>query len=338
MKKLIRVLIFVVLASAAWGQVFQGTFPTTNTITASGSSCTTYNNNAGVCDVAQLPPGTATSASITLSGTWAATIQFEQSADFQNTWTAVNCIPQPPAAAVSSATANGTWVCPTSAMSHLRARASAYTSGVANALIFPAIAGGGTVGANSGVAGSIPNYPAGGGSTLLAPDPFFSSNNAGILSLGGAGAANNGAISYFGQTSGSISVGCSNATCTQWGGNFVINVGKVTTSGNCGANGTAANPSVASCTAASTGTVSCNVAASAGTCTINTTQTTANSVISITPGNFGTGGTGRLAGVTCNVATLTGAFVSAIAAGTSFTITLPTFTTNPLCFTYVIND
>lgn len=101
---------------------------------------------------------------------------------------------------------------------------------------------------------------------------------------------------------------------------------------NCAGVGTAANPSVASCVAASAGAVSCATNASAGTCTVNTTIVTANSeIILIEVASENT----RL-GVTCNTTVTTGAIVSAKAAGTSFTITLPVFTTNPMCFDYLV--
>lgn len=202
----------------------------------------------------------------------------------------------------------------------------------------PSGAGNGTVTANNVVAGAMAIYPAAAASTTVSPDTAISSNNAGILTIGVAGAANSGSINYLGSASGNIQMGCTNATCTQWGGNNVINAGKYTTNGNCAAAGTAANPSVVTCAAATSGSVACNVAASAGTCQINSTQLTANSVVTIQQGNLGTGGTGRIGATTCNTVTVGGAFVSGITAGSNFVITLPVFTTNPMCFTYVIMD
>lgn len=106
------------------------------------------------------------------------------------------------------------------------------------------------------------------------------------------------------------------------------------TKANCSANGTAANPSVVTCTAAASGTVSCDVASSAGTCTINTTAVTANSNILVT---FTAAANTRLS-VTCNTSPTFGAVptVSAISAGTSFTINVPTIVTNPVCLSYMI--
>lgn len=104
---------------------------------------------------------------------------------------------------------------------------------------------------------------------------------------------------------------------------------------NCAANGTAANPSVVSCTAASAGSFSCSTSASTGTCTVNTTAVTANSEIFITGRNDATTGT-RL-GVTCNTGISTVLpEIATVVAATSFTINLGTFASNPECFSYYI--
>jgi hypothetical protein len=106
------------------------------------------------------------------------------------------------------------------------------------------------------------------------------------------------------------------------------------TNTNCAASGTAANPSVVSCSAAPAGIVFCDVAASAGTCTVNTTAVTANSVISITP----SAADGTLLSVTCNTAMTFGTapILSAKVVATSFTINMPTVVTNGVCFEYSI--
>jgi hypothetical protein len=105
----------------------------------------------------------------------------------------------------------------------------------------------------------------------------------------------------------------------------------------CAANGTAANPSVVTCSAAPAGMFSCSTSASTGTCQVNTTAVTANSQILITQ-NQADGGASQL-NVTCN----TGLDLAAAApvlktksAGASFTINLGTVTTNPACFEYLI--
>jgi hypothetical protein len=104
---------------------------------------------------------------------------------------------------------------------------------------------------------------------------------------------------------------------------------------NCSAVGTAANPSVASCTAAPAGSFSCATNASTGTCVVNTTAVTANSEIFITQRSDTV--TGTKLGVTCNV-TLTTVIpeITAVTAATSFTINLGTIAANPECFSYFI--
>lgn len=103
---------------------------------------------------------------------------------------------------------------------------------------------------------------------------------------------------------------------------------------NCAAVGTAASPSVASCSAAPAGAFSCATNASAATCTINTTAVTANSVIIVQE----VASEGTRLSVTCNTApTVTPSILLASkSAGVSFTINMPTITTNPACFDYWI--
>ena len=105
----------------------------------------------------------------------------------------------------------------------------------------------------------------------------------------------------------------------------------IATTTHCAGAGTAANPSVASCSAAPSGFFSCATNASTGTCQVNTTAVTANSVIQIQPDST----LGTALSVTCNTTAdsgLTSPRVSARSAGTSFTITMGTYSTNPECF------
>jgi hypothetical protein len=183
------------------------------------------------------------------------------------------------------------------------------------------IANGGT-NATSAVAGQVPNST--------------SSSAAGWSSQPtlGANGGTAGAITYAGSTSSSVTVGCApTTTCGNYGGGSTnAQFAKYNTATNCGANGTAANPSVVSCGSAGAGSFSCATNASAGTCTVNDSAVTANSNIILTPVAY----TGTRLAVTCNTVVLTGAYVSAISTGTSFTVQLPTFVTNPECFTYQI--
>lgn len=104
----------------------------------------------------------------------------------------------------------------------------------------------------------------------------------------------------------------------------------------CAANGSAANPSVAACAAASAGLFSCATAASTGTCQVNTTAVTANSVITITP----SAADGTPLAVTCNTTadTPAGPRLASKADGASFTINLGTVAVNPTCYEYTIQN
>jgi hypothetical protein len=116
------------------------------------------------------------------------------------------------------------------------------------------------------------------------------------------------------------------------GGSFSANT--YLTATNCAGVGTAASPSVVTCTAAAAGAFSCATNASAATCTINTTAVTANSEIFVVE----VADEGARLGVTCNTSpTATPAVLLASkVAATSFTINMPTITTNPACFDYHI--
>lgn len=116
----------------------------------------------------------------------------------------------------------------------------------------------------------------------------------------------------------------------------VIQGSKFQTSTNCSAAGTAANPSVVSCSAASMGAFSCDTAASGGTCTVNTTAVTTNSDIQITP----TASAGTRLSVTCNTTfdNPTAPRVASISNGVSFTINLGTVAVNPACFFYTVTN
>lgn len=109
-----------------------------------------------------------------------------------------------------------------------------------------------------------------------------------------------------------------------------------TTGTNCAVNGSGASPEAIACGAASAGAFSVAVAGAAGTAVISTTAVTANSEITVT--QVSSENT-RLT-VTCNttVLALAAPIVSAKSAGASFTITVPTFITNPVCFNYVITN
>lgn len=117
-------------------------------LTASTADCsvtascvTTYVNNSDGA------------AAFTLSGTWAATNQFEATADGGTSWVALSVTPSNSTTTVTSATGNGTWTANVSAYTNVRIRVSAFTSGTVVASIgigIPAARSGGGGGSGSG--------------------------------------------------------------------------------------------------------------------------------------------------------------------------------------------
>lgn len=186
---------------------------------------------------------------------------------------------------------------------------------------------------NSGVA---PTSWSTSGTVFGITDPVgFSGNALDIHSSGGGSLmslSSAGAITTFGgynaggviSTSGNIAF----ATLTSTGQN---------SNGFCRANGTAANPSVASCSTAAAGMFSCATNASGGTCQVNTTRITASSTVLITQ-DAADGGASQL-NVTCNTASdlpTTTPILESKSAGVSFTINVGTISTNPACFEFLI--
>jgi hypothetical protein len=109
----------------------------------------------------------------------------------------------------------------------------------------------------------------------------------------------------------------------------------------CAAVGTSANPSVVACGAFAGGAFSCATAASGGTCVVDATSVcvAAGCIAGLTTTStiFVSQVTdeGSILGVTCNTSPVT-AMVSARSNGVSFTVTLGTFTTNPVCFNFAV--
>ena len=106
------------------------------------------------------------------------------------------------------------------------------------------------------------------------------------------------------------------------------------TTTNCAASGTGANPSVVACGAAKAGAVYCDVAASTGTCQINTSAVTANSEIFVIPNTT----EGSRLGKTCNTAPSAPPAILLVSksAGNNFIINMSTVTTNGECYDYLI--
>jgi hypothetical protein len=87
---------------------------------------------AGVLSIPLNGPNAANigSASIGIAGTFVGTVQFEASGDGGATWYGIEAIPvTPPNTAVDSATAPGLFQICVAALTNLRARCSAFTSG-----------------------------------------------------------------------------------------------------------------------------------------------------------------------------------------------------------------
>ncbi|HZW05392.1 MAG TPA: hypothetical protein VFF58_00660 [Candidatus Nitrosotalea sp.] len=122
-----RLLVTLVLALAFAAQA-QSTLPSiapiTGTINAAGSTCTQLSmdsTNSGPSNCVSEPlPSAASSASIVLTGTFSATVQFELTADTGRTW-----VSAPVASAFTAGTTNFSF----GGYNGIRARASSYVSG-----------------------------------------------------------------------------------------------------------------------------------------------------------------------------------------------------------------
>ena len=103
---------------------------------------------------------------------------------------------------------------------------------------------------------------------------------------------------------------------------------------NCAAKGSAASPSLVACGSAAAGAFSCDPTASGATCVIATTAVTTNSRIMVQQSVS----EGSNLSVTCNTASVLPStpLLLSKSAGTGFTITLGTVTTNPGCFDYTV--
>ncbi len=134
------------------GQFIPQIASVTGNITSAGATCSKLvldsSNSAITNCVSMQLPSTAAQASIVLAGTFSATIQFEVSADYGNSWIA---------AGVASSTTAGTSNFSFAGYNGVRARASSYTSGTVIVTITPSSG-------NGGVSNGItPGYPTSGG-------------------------------------------------------------------------------------------------------------------------------------------------------------------------------
>lgn len=117
-----KYLLWVVLLLGVAASLHAQQSPTTGNLTAASSSCLVTN-----CIQLQVTT-TVGGATIQLSGTWSATVQFEATND-NVTWVAINVMPSNSSTAVSSATGNGIWQFNPAGYTNIRVRVSAYTSG-----------------------------------------------------------------------------------------------------------------------------------------------------------------------------------------------------------------
>lgn len=139
-------LLFLLSALPAFGQSRFGT------ITASSTDCTV----ASSC--VSLPLGSAAGgATITLTGTFSATLQFEVSGDNGTTWTA---------ASTASSTSTGVTNISVAGYTNLRVRCSAFTSGTVNATLY---SGQGSIRQAAGGSGTV--------TSVLGSSPIASDGN-----------------------------------------------------------------------------------------------------------------------------------------------------------------
>lgn len=147
------------------------------TLTASGADCTT----AGACITLQFEGNDVASASIQLSGTFTATVQFEASSDKGTTWVAINGTPLNGTTAVTSATTANTWKFNVASITNIRARCSAWTSAPtvvirSSRAVANAIGGGGAVFASGGTTANL--IPKENGSSALVDSLLSDSGSA----------------------------------------------------------------------------------------------------------------------------------------------------------------
>ena len=209
--------------------------------------------------------------------------------------------------------------------------------GVPSQQAFTAVSNGGTVSSAfpltvSGTvnSGGIPCFNSGtqeSSSAAIAANVLIKGGGAGACVSASSITDNGTTVS----TSEAISAG-GGATCS--GSPSVCMAAQLGTSTNCAAVGTAASPSLVACTAAPAGAFSCSATASAATCVVSDTAVTANSEILVTLNES----EGTRLSVTCNTSVTVGTvpILLSKSAGTSFTVNVPTITTNPACYDFMI--
>lgn len=209
-------------------------------LTASGADCTT----AGACITLQFEGNDVASASIQLSGTFTATVQFEASSDKGTTWVAISGTPLNSSTAVTSATTANTWKFNVASITNIRARCSAFTSAPtvvirSSRAVANAIGGGGAVFASGGTTNNL--IPKSNGSGALV-DSTLSDNGTNVISTEAVqvpasgvaifGAGNSGTGWVLGSDIRATVGGVANQFIVQAGVTFVNGRLALNTSGN----------------------------------------------------------------------------------------------------------
>jgi hypothetical protein len=204
MKKLLIFVLAVVSLGVAQQQ-------TGGSLTAQGATCAT----SGACISLHFEFNDVASASIQLSGTFTATVQFEASSDGGATWVAISGTPLNSSTAVSSATTANTWKFNVASLTDIRARCSAFTSAPtvvirSSKAVANAIGGGAVYASGLGTSNVIPKGNGAGqladsaltdNATTVTSSEFVivpSTNSATVA--GGIGGATNEGINFNGTS------------------------------------------------------------------------------------------------------------------------------------------
>ena len=169
------------LASIALSSIAsaQSTF-NSGTITAQSASCSTGFVSSAACVMLQLTPS-AYIGSITVNGSFTATLQFEISPDGGATWVSASATPSGGGSAVTSATAAGVWTLTVAPYTFLRVRASSYASGIATITLAYSTA--------TGTGGSLPSGCSSSAGQITCAQFSTSGLNGGLIGTEGTCAA-----------------------------------------------------------------------------------------------------------------------------------------------------
>lgn len=155
----------------------------TGSISAGGSNCTT----AARCAIFALPP-TTSSLTLTISGTYSATLQFEASSDGGTTWFSIAATLLSDGSNNTSTTSTGQFAIGNAGLTHVRVRCSAFTSGPATVTAVRGFA----LGTSNTSVSAVSSVVAGVGATNLgkAEDAAHTSSDTGVFALGVIDATN----------------------------------------------------------------------------------------------------------------------------------------------------